>query len=120
MKEPYSIFVGQSLCIPASSTSSGTTTTTTTTSKAGFTIERTGDTLVIKVTNLAKKSVFVVKAQKTRRGNHAWIKVGRVKTSKAGVGGATLKLPKTLRTADVLTVCLKNSVTDTIVCQTVR
>jgi len=121
LKEPYLIYVGQVLCIPASASSTTTSGSTTTSSSAEkLIIERGKNTVVIKITGFPKKSIYYVKGKNAARGVYPWYKFGRVKTSKTGSATITLKLPKQLRSTEVIQVCLKNAVTDAVVCQTVR
>lgn len=115
LTEPYTLFVGQSLCIPSTS-SSGTTTTTTTTNTKGLTIEIKGTTLVVKAAGLAKKTVYIIKVKRAGRGTYTWTKVGRMKTDKLGAGTMSVKLPKNLRDMEYMTICAKNAINDTIVC----
>ncbi len=122
LKDPYTIYVGQVLCIPATSTSTTTSGSTSTTSTSGqkLGIERDTKSIVVTLSGFPKKSVYYVKAKNAARGDYKWFKFGRVKTSKTGSATVTLRLPKPLRQTDVLLVCLKNAVTDDVVCQTVR
>lgn len=121
LKDPYTIYVGQVLCIPATATSTTTSgSTTTSTSGQKLTIERDEKSVVITLSGFPKKSVYYVKGKNAARGDYKWYKFGRVKTGKTGSATVTLKLPKSLRQTDVLLMCLKNAVTDAVVCQTVR
>lgn len=115
LKDPYVIFVGQQLCIPA--TSGTTTTTTTTSTTTDFKVEsRDAKTIVITVSNFPKKAVYYVKGKNAYRGDYSWYKFGRIKTSKTGSSTTTLRLPKELRGKDYMQICLKNATTDAVRC----
>ncbi|MCI0519860.1 MAG: LysM domain-containing protein, partial [Chloroflexi bacterium] len=109
IKEPYTLYVGQVLCIPAGATTTTSSASSSSSKSADMTIERKGNTLVIKITNYPKKSVFVVKVKDAFRTYDTWYKMGRVKSDKAGAGKATLKIPKALLDHDEILVCLKNA-----------
>jgi murein DD-endopeptidase MepM/ murein hydrolase activator NlpD len=119
LKDPYPIYVGQSLCIPASSTgssSSSTSTSTATTSSARFTVTRDGNYLTIKVNNLSKKSVYYIKADDGKDRMFRWTKIGLVRMGKNTAITTTLKLPKGMRGTEIFNICLKNSNTDALYC----
>jgi len=120
LKDPYVISVGQELCIPGTA-STTTTTTTTSSSKTGFTVEsKDFKTIIVTVSNFPKKAVYYVKGKNANRGDYAWYKFGRVKTTKTGSNSVTLRLPKQLREKEYLQICLKNAVTDAVTCQYFR
>lgn len=118
LKEPYTLFVGQRLCIPGSTTS--TTTTTTTAKKTGWTATREGNYLVISVTNFPKKANYYVKIKKgTLAVKEPWVKIGILRTKKNTDVTRYFKLPKNFTEPALFTVCIKNAKTDAVQCQTI-
>ena len=117
LKDPYPLYVGQSLCIPASSTgSSSSADTSVTTSTARFSVTRDGNYLTIKVNNLPKNSVFYAKADDGKDRVFRWTKVGLIRMGKNTAITTTLKLPKNLRGTEIFNICLKNGTTDAVYC----
>lgn len=118
LKEPYTLFVGQRLCIPGSTTS--TTTTTTTAKKTGWTATREGNYLVISVTNFPKKANYYVKIKKGILAvKEPWVKLGILRTKKNTDVTRYFKLPKNFTEPALFTVCIKNAKTDAVQCQTI-
>ena len=119
LKDPYPLYVGQNMCIPASSTSSpssSSTTSTTATTSTRFTVTRDGDYLTIKVTNLPKKSVFYVKVDDATNRVYRWYKIGLVRMGKNNAITKTIKLPRGIRDTEIFNVCLKNGTNDVLYC----
>jgi LysM repeat protein len=116
LKEPYTLYVGQVLCIPGSAATSSSSSSSSSKSP-DMSFERKGNNLVIKITGFTKKSVFVVKAKDAFRAYGTWYKMGRIKSDKAGVGSVTLKIPKALLDNSELLICLKNATTDAVKCE---
>jgi len=121
LKEPYSLYVGQVLCIPGSTTTT-TSTSTTATTKSDQKINVTFgiSTLSFKFTGLGKNGNFVVKIRKYDRANDDWFKVGRFKANKKGEASVTMKFPRALRDATYIQVCVKNLTNDKVECQKFR
>jgi len=119
LKEPYTLFVGQRLCIPGSATTTTTGSTSTSDSKkTGFTVERQGNNLVITATNYPKKSNFYVKLKKGRvSSSEPWVKLGILRTKKNSEITKTFKLPKSFYNTAQFQVCLKNAKSDALSCQ---
>jgi spore germination protein YaaH len=126
MNDPYPIFIGQSLCIPAASgttttgtttTTSGTTTTTTSSTDPDYTIALSGKVLTIDASHFPTKTTFYVRVGQGRFKIQKWYKLGRVRTDKTGETGGDFVLPKELRKASLLTVCVKNVSTDDVLCK---
>lgn len=116
LKEPYTLFVGQSLCIPGTPTS----TTTASTSKSpllSVTLE--GNKIVLSAINYPKKNIYYVKTGEKDFTGSQWIDLGRVKSTKEGAFNATFLWPKSLRNSKVVVVCLKNAMTDDASCQNI-
>ena len=119
LTSPYVIYIGQSLCIPASTTATtGTTTTTTTTSTSkqptllilNFTRK-----VYIQVTNFPKNTTYYVRA-----GNREdWVRIGRLRTNKDGKATDVFNVPAVIDRTSNLTICLKNVITEVVVCQTI-
>lgn len=119
LQEPYTLFVGQRLCIPGSTTST-TTTTTTSSTKTGWTATREGNYLVITVTNFPKKANYYVKIKKGILAvNAPWVKIGIYRTKKNTDVTRYFRLPKNFTEPALFTVCLKNAKTDAVLCQTI-
>ena len=118
LKEPYTIFVGQRLCIPGSpatavATDSSTTTGPTFTVKAGtepFTV-------AISTVGYPKKSPYFVRASRVDQPTTS-VKLGTMKTNKNGVATRTFRLPRPFRNGVTLNICLKNAFTDDVECKT--
>ncbi len=118
LKDPYPLYVGQSLCIPASSSTASSTSSssTTTTSSAKFTVTRDGNYITIKVNNLPKKSVFYVKVDDAKDRVFKWVKIGLVRMGKNTAITKTIKLPRGVRGTETFNICLKNGTTDALYC----
>ncbi len=116
LTEPYTLTVGQSICIPGTAAST-TTTTDTKSTKREFTIERQGNYLVINAANFPKKSSYVVKLKKGRMSlPMPWVKIGVLRTRKNTDVIQSFRLPKNFFDTPVIQVCLKNSTSDAVMC----
>jgi hypothetical protein len=120
LKEPYTLYVGQQLCIPGAAPSTTTTTTTTASSNQKISAEFTATTVTLKLTGLGKKTNFIVRARKYERSNDTWYKFGRFNTNNKGNATVTLKLPRALWDATYIQICVKNSFTDKVECARFR
>jgi LysM repeat protein len=120
LTEPYTLFIGQQLCIPGTATTTTTTTTSSSDSDDPISVEFGATTITVGFTKLSKNTAYLVKAMKVERGEIDWIKIGKFKADKKGVASATFKLPKRLRDATYLQVCAKNLTDDDIVCARFR
>lgn len=119
LKEPYTLFVGQRLCIPGTA-SSTTTTTTTASKKTDWSASREGNYLIISVTNFPKKANYYVKIKKGILAvKEPWVKIGIFRTKKNTDVTRYFKLPKNFTEPTVFTVCIKNAKTDAVQCQTI-
>jgi murein DD-endopeptidase MepM/ murein hydrolase activator NlpD len=121
LKEPYTLTIGQKLCIPAGSTSPtpsstpGTTTGSSSTStKRSFTATFSGKFVTIKTANYPKKNFYSVNAFLSGKLNKYVL--GSLKTSQSTTVQQTYQLQKDLRNARNLTICLKNRVFDNVQC----
>jgi len=118
LKEPYTLYVGQQLCIPGTATT--TTTTSTTTSSGPITAEFDKNVVHLKFTDLTKNHGFAVKAAKVERGTLEWLRFGKFKSDKKGNASVTFKLPKRFRDATYLQICAKDLTNDKVVCARFR
>jgi len=119
LKEPYMLVVGQRLCIPGSATTTTTGSTSSSDSKKpGFTVTRDGNNLVINAVNYPKKSNFYVKIKKGRvSSSEPWLKLGILRMKKNSEVTQSFRLPKSYYNTSQFQVCLKNSKSDAINCQ---
>jgi hypothetical protein len=118
LKEPYTLIVGQSLCIPGSTTTTPTTTSGTSSSKTSWTATRDGKFLVIEAKNFPKKANYYVKIKKGHQGTDTpWVKLGIFRTKKNTDVTRYFRLPKNFAEPGLFTVCMKNAKTDAIQCQ---
>ncbi len=118
LKEPYTLIIGQSLCIPGSTTSSSGTTSTSSSSNTRVTaVERDEKFLVISVANYPKNGIYYVKIKKGHWGTDTpWYKVGIFRTKKNTDVTRTFRLPSNFYNPSLITVCLKNAKTDAVSC----
>jgi len=114
---PYTIYVGQSLCIPKGK--SGNNSGGPTTKAAYFNVLRNGDELVIRAYNFPTKSFYYVKVDDFKVAGTKWYKLGMLRTRKVNNVAVSFELPKDLRKAYYFYVCLKNAVTDVVTCKAV-
>jgi len=119
LKEPYSLYVGQVLCIPGT-TASTTPSASSSTSDQVITATFGVTTVSFKFAKLGKNGNFVVRARKYERNSSDWYKFGRFKANKNGAASVTLKLPRGLRDATYIEVCVKNVSNDKVECQRFR
>jgi LysM repeat protein len=114
LKSPYTIYIGQRLCIPGATTTATTTSSTTTTTN-NFTVKAGPfpNWITIATTSMAKKSVYYAAV---KNALEAAVKMGTMKTDKNGNGKRTFRIPKQFRSLPVVTICLKNAYTDDLLC----
>lgn len=105
LSSPYTLKVGQSLCIPEAVDPNINVT---------FTANMTGTGLGVNASGLRKEVVFYVRVREN--DTSSFVKVGSVKSDRTGKVDARLQLPKDLQNKTFLTVCLKNAFNDQIVC----
>ncbi len=117
LDENYQPKAGDVLCIPVKgSVDVNATTHTVMTFKAS----NIGRSVTVTVADLDNKSAFVVKVRDVTHGAGPWYKLGRFKISRHTQKTASYRLPDTLMSAIYVEVCLKNLITDEIICRTVR
>ncbi len=134
LKEPYTLQLGQSLCIPsaaaASTTATPTATGSTTTSSSGssstssskdpaLSLSVDKNLLTVKGTNFPTKSNFYVKISPSSYRELSWTKIGLMKSGKESSVTATYKLPKAFTKLPTILVCVKNAMTDATLCKRV-
>ena len=116
MKEPYTIYVGQSLCIPVGATTT-TTSSSSSSTESTTSVELNGRKLTIKLAGLSKSKVFYLRIRSASHSSRPWYKLGTVKASKTGSAAKVIALPRALRNTEVITLCWKNAFTDSVKCQ---
>ncbi len=114
---PYTLYVGQSLCIPKDKT--GVVSGAPTAQAASFKVLRNGDYLVIRAYNFPTKSFYYVKLDDAKVDGLKWYKLGILRTRKVNNVEASFEIPKDLRKGYYFNVCLKNAVTNKVTCQAV-
>lgn len=116
--EPYTLVIGQRLCIPgAATTTTGTSTSSSTSNKASWSVDRVGNFLVISASNFPTKANYYVKIKKGNLStNRPWVKLGIFRTKKNTSVERAFRLPKSFTEPAMLTVCLKNAKTDALSC----
>lgn len=120
----YTIFVGQRLCIPKRGTT-GTGSTGGTTGGTGtgarITFERkSNNRLTVTVTNAQARAFYFVRVDDTKQSRLEWFRIGTLRTNADREGEATFNLPDELSQARDFNVCLKNTITDDLLCNNPR
>jgi LysM repeat protein len=118
LKEPYVIVAGQTLCIPGTATT-GTTTSGTTTKGPDFTVTRDGNRITVKLVNMTGKRPYNIRIGPNLRTNDNWLRLGNVRTNKAGAAEKSFQLPRDYRNRPNYGMCLKDQVTDAVKCKTI-
>ena len=119
-KEPYVIVVGQVLCIPGTPPTSGTTSSGSTSKDPDFTVTRDGNRITVKVVNFTPKRSYIVKIGPDIRSSSDWTKLRTVRTDKTGAGEKSIQLPKDFRNLPEYGMCLKDQVTDEVMCKNIK
>lgn len=119
LKAPYTIYIGDVLCIPAgSSTSVDDDSSSTTTSTKKFTFEREGDYVTVIGKGLDKNRSYYVKVSNSLKLYSPWYKIGLFNNNKNVNFSQSYKLPRLLRDNIYVTVCTKSGTTDAVYCGT--
>lgn len=120
MHKPYSIFVGQRICIPnISKEGFKDIPKVNANALAGyFVVSWNPKGIKIQATNFPKKNNYYVKVDDLKDGIKKWIKLGTFRTTKKGSNSRIFKLPPELQGAVSLKVCLKNARTNSLTCNT--
>jgi spore germination protein YaaH len=108
LEKPYTLTVGQSLCIPAPRQPSSNYTWSAVLSNGQVTV--TGE-------KFKKNHPFHIKVREDL--DSPWVKLGKVTADKSGELEKKFTLNKSLSNASVLYVCLKDGVTDYLDCKRV-
>jgi murein DD-endopeptidase MepM/ murein hydrolase activator NlpD len=115
LKEPYTLYIGQALCIPGTAPTSTSSTSTTSNQKINATF--TATSVTFKLSGLTKNGRFTIKGRKYDRHDSSWYRFGHFKANKNGGGTVTLKLPRILREPGEIQICFKNATNDKVWCQ---
>jgi murein DD-endopeptidase MepM/ murein hydrolase activator NlpD len=116
LASPYTIYVGQSLCIPQGS-APGNKPPYSQMVAANFYPAVRGNELNIRTENFPKNSSYYVKVTDPRKGLP--IKIGMLKIKDNGAVSRNFPLPEFFRRTTRINVCLKNAVNDVNVCRLV-
>lgn len=120
LKSPYTIYIGQILCVPKSS-STTTSGSTSSSSKAGFSLALQGRFLTVTAFNYPKNSIFYVKVGEGRFSLEPPVyKIGMLRMRKSASVVTVYRLPKDLSDVRYVRVCLKNVRTDAIACRSIK
>jgi LysM repeat protein len=106
IEKPYTLTVGQSLCIPGRATGAAL---------AVWTATYSNNKVTITGSSFKKEYLFIVRVREN--DTTAYYKLGQVKTSKAGELKESISVPKELQQATALNICLKDAFTDVLVCK---
>ena len=121
LKEPYTIVVGQRLCIPAGAVSATPTATKdeTLSSNSPDFVVSTGpysNWISVKTGRFDSKTPYYVRVFVTGDPGSSK-KLGTMRTDKNGAATRNFKLPKQFRNVDSLTYCMKNAFSDEVMCK---
>lgn len=116
LKEPYTLQIGQKLCIPGTPSSTPTSGTTTSGKKLTFLATFSGNWVTIELKNFPAKSNYYMVAN--TYGKSARYHLGVLNTQKLATVKKMFQIPKALRSSKKLTLCLKNVRTDAALCYT--
>lgn len=118
LKDPFVIFIDQQLCIPASTSAVATTTPVGTTVAKGVTISvaHTEKGFTIRGAGLPKRANYIVKIDDASEVGLVYTILGKVATKNGTTFQNTFILPKELRGITMMSICLKNQMTDELTC----
>jgi LysM repeat protein len=111
MASPYTIYVGQRLCIPEKDVSGSLAGKFANALAAYFTAGFSSGGIYVQPYNYPKNAVWV-KADNLGDKLKNFVKVGRLNAKNTGNSRVNFTLPTELKNAKTLTVCLKNILTD--------
>ena len=106
LESPFTLTTGQELCIPV---------TAETSTKIKWTATMTSSQVRLDGSGFKKNNPFIVRVRETDAS--AWYNLGKFATDKNGEMSETFKLPKDLLGKQFLNVCLKNGITDVLMCK---
>ena len=114
----FTIYVGQSLCIPVKSKVITKIPKWGDALAADYKVKLTKDNFTITTSNFPKNSFYFVKVAGSNPGsNKNFTKVGRLPTGAGGTLTATFSLPDELVNTNAAWVCLKNVYSDANICR---
>ena len=108
LEKPYSLTVGQTLCIPKAPEPSSNYT---------WSAVLKNDQVTVSGEKFKKQVPFFIKVREDL--DEPWHKLGKVVTSKSGELEKQYKLPKSIAGASVMYVCLKDGITNYLDCKRV-
>ena len=115
---PYTLSIGQVLCIPEGATAPTETSTSTSSgskkAKEKITVFASFDSLLVSVENFPKLSIYYVRVFK--KSNMVGYRIGRMRTNKEGKASERFKVPGFMAGVKNPIVCLKNVRTDEAIC----
>jgi len=117
LHSPYTIYVWQSLCIPANSKPESSHPDYAKYLAANFTANLTSEKVNIRTSNFPKGSTYYVKVAPVGTAMSKYVKIGQLKTKSGGVISAGFLLTKEMKKYNQLSVCLKNVTTDAQICR---
>ncbi len=118
---PYVLSVGQVICLPSTAKEiTATPKPGTSSSKPTYdmSVTRDGTRITLKVASFPANSNFHVRVGEYLKRS-GWSRIGKMKTNKSGSGEAIYGIPQGLRRSPTYYICLKNQVTDKLVCSKV-
>lgn len=118
LKKPYTIYVGQRLCIPTKSEKVPKIDSKYTSAPAAyFVVGRTSDGMIILVTYNYPKTSVLIKGTNASSSARKFYNIGTLNIASAGNNHAfRYKLPSDIKNATKLLICLKDRVTDNLQC----
>lgn len=118
---PYVLSVGQVICLPSTAKEiTATPKPGTSSSKPTYdmSVTRDGTRITLNVASFPANSNFHVRVGEYMKRS-GWTRIGKMKTNKNGSGEAIYGIPQGLRRSPTYYICLKNQVTDKLVCSKV-
>jgi hypothetical protein len=111
------IKVGQRLCIPATTTTTGPKTQPSDEPNARITLNISGGRITLSTSKFAANHGYVLRARNGNTGVGGWVRLGAIAVKKNSSQTFAFNVPPSLRTATIITVCLKDQTTDELVCR---
>jgi|GEM_PF-817513 murein DD-endopeptidase MepM/ murein hydrolase activator NlpD len=121
LKDPYTIYIGQQLCIPGAAKSTATETakssSKSSSKKVDFTINDLGKRIEVVVSESPNRAIYYVRVANLARRTLTWEKLGVMRVNKEGEGARSFRLSDDLSDDSRIRVCLKNARTDQVYCK---
>lgn len=118
--EPYPIYAGQWLCLPAVVGAEAAAGTPHPSRRPDFTVRAAGGQVRIQTRNFPARNTYVVRAADDAVPyGYTWHRLGVLRTRTGGELEARYPLPAQLKAVRRLRVCLKNATTDVLTCKVV-